>query len=216
MSVIEAARRLLLPALLIVAIVMLPTSFARQHRGPVSRSAERAPGGPILVITGSQQPFSRYYSEILRAEGLNEFALEDVADVRPATLAAHDVAIVGDIDLTPAEVRMLSRWVRRGGALIAMRPDTQLAGLLGLSASGSSITDAYLKADTSKAPGAGIAAQTMQFHGAADRYTLAGARSVAPVPAITGTPPRRARSPPPPRYIPSPPCRRVTRVAQVD
>ena len=32
---------------------------------------------------------------------------------------------------------MLSRWVRSGGALIAMRPDTQLAGLLGLTPSGS-------------------------------------------------------------------------------
>ena len=31
------------------------------------------PGGPILVISASANPFSRYYTEILRAEGLNAF-----------------------------------------------------------------------------------------------------------------------------------------------
>ena len=32
------------------------------------------PGGPILVVVERANPFSRYYAEILRAEGLNEFA----------------------------------------------------------------------------------------------------------------------------------------------
>ena len=31
------------------------------------------PGGPILVVASPSDPFSRYYAEILRAEGLNEF-----------------------------------------------------------------------------------------------------------------------------------------------
>ena len=171
--------RLFFPPLLVAAVVILPAGFVTETTGSASPSAPPPPGGPILVIAGSQNHFSSYYGEILRAEGLNEFAVEDVAQVTAATLAAHDVAIVGDIDLTPAQVRMLSRWVRGGGALIAMRPDTQLAGLLGLSASGSSISDAYLKVDTSRAPGAGIVAKTMQFHGGADRYTLDGATSVA-------------------------------------
>ena len=32
------------------------------------------PGGPILVIGVASNPFSRYFAEILRAEGFNEFA----------------------------------------------------------------------------------------------------------------------------------------------
>ena len=36
-----------------------------------------------------------------------------------------------------------------------------------------------MKIDTGTAPGAGITGATMQFHGAADRYTLAGATAVA-------------------------------------
>ena len=38
------------------------------------------PGGPILVVTSAANPFSNYYAEILRAEGLNEFATADIAD----------------------------------------------------------------------------------------------------------------------------------------
>ena len=56
-----------------------------------------------------------------------------------------------------------------------MRPDPQLAGLLGLTAAGGTLADAYLAVDTSAAPGAGIVAQTIQYHGTADRYTASGA-----------------------------------------
>ena len=35
------------------------------------------PGGPILLVTSTANPFSGYYAEILRAEGLNEFAVQD-------------------------------------------------------------------------------------------------------------------------------------------
>ena len=41
-------------------------------------------------------------------------------------------SILGEMPLTAAQVTMLTDWVHAGGNLIAMRPDTQLAGLLGL------------------------------------------------------------------------------------
>ena len=46
---------------------------------------------------------------------------------------------------------MLSDWVNAGGNLIAMRPDGQLAGLLGLTAAGATLANAYLKVDTTAA-----------------------------------------------------------------
>ena len=132
------------------------------------------PGGPVLVITSLANPFSRYYTEILRAEGLNAFKAIDIAVLTGPVLATYDVAILGEMPLTAAQVTMLSSWVTAGGNLIAMRPDKQLADLLGLTDESGTLSDAYLLA-----PGTGIVEQTIQFHGTADRYALATATTVA-------------------------------------
>ena len=81
--------------------------------------------------------------------------------------------------LTPSHVAMLTDWVGNGGNLIAMRPDKQLAALLGLSDQASALTNAYLQINTASAPGAGIVSDTIQFHGAADRYMASAASTVA-------------------------------------
>ena len=140
---------------------------------------DEGPGGPILVISSSSNPFGRYYAEILRAEGLNEFTATDISLVTPAMLAGYDVAVLGEMPLTPSHVAMLTDWVGNGGNLIAMRPDKQLAALLGLSDQTSALTNAYLQINTASAPGAGIVSDTIQFHGAADRYMTSGASTVA-------------------------------------
>ena len=46
--------------------------------------------------------------------------------------------------------RCLPSWVDGGGNLIAMRPDPDLAGLLGLTDSGTDLSDAYLQFDTDR------------------------------------------------------------------
>ena len=93
---------------------------------------DEGPGGPILVISNAANPFGRYYAEILRAEGLNEFTATDISNVTPSVLNSHDVAILGEGALSSGQAQMLNDWVQAGGNLIAMRPDPQLAGLLGL------------------------------------------------------------------------------------
>ncbi len=137
------------------------------------------PGGPVLVIGYSGNPFSRYYAEILRAEGLNAFEVIDITGVNSTVLAGYDVAILGEMPLSAAQVTMLTSWVNAGGNLIAMRPDPQLAALLGLTSAGTTLGNAYLVIDTTKAPGRGIVGQTIQFHGTADRYSLAAATPAA-------------------------------------
>jgi hypothetical protein len=146
---------------------------------PPGPGPDEGPGGPVLVIAKASNPFTRYYAEILRAEGLNAFKVTDIANVTPAVLANYDAAILGDMALTAAQVSTLTTWVNGGGDLIAMRPDKQLAGLLGLTDQGATLANAYLRVDTSQAPGAGIESATMQYHGGADRYALAGATAVA-------------------------------------
>jgi hypothetical protein len=139
----------------------------------------QGPGGPILVVGSGDNPFSTYYAEILRTEGLNAFAVADIADVTPAVLADYDVAVIGEMPLTAAQVSTISKWVEGGGNLIAMRPDAKLLPLLGLTAARGESAEAYLRLDASVPAGAGITPQTMQFHGSATHYGLADATPVA-------------------------------------
>ena len=160
--------------LLVWLAVCAPFTTARGQLPP-----DQGPGGPILVIANPANPFGRYYAEILRNEGLNAFAVNDIGAVTAATLSAYDVVILAEMPLTVAQVSMLTAWVNAGGNLIAMRPDPQLAGLLGLADTLVTLSNAYLLVNTGSGPGAGIVAQTIQFHGTADVYALNGATSVA-------------------------------------
>jgi hypothetical protein len=139
----------------------------------------QGPGGPILVVTTAANPFSTYYAEILRGEGANAFAVLDLSQVTASTLGAYDVVILGEAPLTLAQVTMFSDWVTGGGNLIAMRPDKQLAGLLGLLDAAATLSNGYLLVNTASTAGTGIVGQTMQFHGASDRYSLNGATTLA-------------------------------------
>ena len=144
-----------------------------------AQALDSGPGGPILVVTSSTDPFGEYYAEILRAEGLNAFATADVGTVTAPALASFDVVLLAARSLSSAQVNTLTDWVTGGGNLIAMRPDPQLAELLGLTSSNSTLAEGYLKVDTGSRPGNGIVGETIQFHGIADRYALNGARAVA-------------------------------------
>jgi hypothetical protein len=141
--------------------------------------ANSGPGGPILLISSVVNPFSRYYDEILRAEGLNEFTAQDISTVTSAVLSSYKVAILGDIPLSSAQVSTLTNWVNGGGKLIAMHPDKQLAGLLGLTSTSQIQSSGYLLVNTASGPGAGIVGTTIQYHGPADLYSLNGASSIA-------------------------------------
>src|SRR6185503_13435323 len=103
----------------------------------------------------------------------------DLTQVSASVLAAYDVVILGEAPLTTTQVTMFTTWVTGGGNLVAMRPDKQLASLLGLTDAATTLADSYLLVNTAAAPGAGIVNQTIQFHGTADRYTLNGATSLA-------------------------------------
>jgi chitodextrinase len=143
-----------------------------------SFTVEAAPP-QLLVVTSTARPFTSYLSEILKAEGLNLFTTIDVAFLSPALLSGFDTVVLGETPLTPAQVSTLSGWVSSGGNLVAMRPDKQLAGLLGLATASGTRSNAYIRVDTASGPGVGIVGDTIQYHGAADNYTLSGATAVA-------------------------------------
>jgi uncharacterized protein DUF4082/Big-like domain-containing protein len=149
-------------------------SFATVGTPPSS-----GPGGPILVISNTTNPFTRYFDEMLRAEGMNEFTIADISTVTSTTLTSYDIAILGDMPLTSGQVSMFTTWVNGGGRLIAMHPDKQLAGLLGLTSTSGTLADKYLLVNTASGPGVGIVNQTVQYHGPADLYNLNGATRIA-------------------------------------
>ena len=146
------------------------------------------PGGPILIISRASNPFSQFYAEILRTEGFNEFNLLDISVITATVLRDYDIVLLGEMPLNPDQVAMFGDWVNAGGNLIAMRPDKLLAGLLGLVDLASTLSNGYMLTDTSKEPGHGITASTVQYHGTADRYNLNGASSIASLYSDSSTP----------------------------
>ena len=135
--------------------------------------AQAPPGGPVLVV--GDGGFASYYPEILRAEGLNEFAVAGPGALNASTLAAYQVVVLADSGLDAGQVGALTSWVQGGGNLIAMRPGPELAGLLGLGADAGDLAEGYLQVAT----GQGVTTETMQFHGTADRWSGASAATVA-------------------------------------
>jgi hypothetical protein len=165
------------------AAVLVPASPAQAQ----SHVPSQGPGGPILVVAGDA--FGRYYAEILRAEGLNAFAVTDAGSVGAESLAAYQVVILADgAALSDAQVGALDQWVHAGGNLIAMRPAANVAPLLGLGGDEGDLREGYVKIDTGRAPGAGLTDATLQFHGTADRRTVTDAATVATLFADATTP----------------------------
>jgi hypothetical protein len=168
-------------ALSLIALFLFFISKAQNPPGA-------GPGGPILVINTSANPFTVYTAEILRAEGLNEFATADISTVTVSLLNNYDVVILGQMSVNVAQVTLLTDWVNAGGTLIAFKPDVLLAPLFGISVPGGTLSDKYLLVNTASGPGAGIVDQTMQFHGAANLHTLSGATSLATLYSDANTP----------------------------
>jgi hypothetical protein len=134
---------------------------------------------PILIVTSDANPFADYTRQLFKAEGVDAFDTLDVTQLSASALTGFDVVVLGDVPVTDAQVATLTTWVQSGGNLVAFHPDKKLASLLGLTDAGGTLANGYLRVDTSADPGTGITGDTMQFHGTADRYTLAGARAVA-------------------------------------
>jgi len=149
---------------------------------------QAAAANPILIVTSSSNPYTTFLPEIFRTEGFNEFDTADISVVTSTTLSAYDLVVLGDTSLTAAQVTTFTTWVNGGGNLIAMHPDPQLAGLLGLASSGSTLSNAYVLMNTSAGPGVGLVGQTIQFHGPAELFTLNGATSYATLYSNASTP----------------------------
>jgi hypothetical protein len=132
----------------------------RRHRCLVEPAG---PGGPILVVIDRDRGFGRYLPEILRAEGLNGFAVASPPQLDDALLDGYQVVLTADAGLDAPGLAALERAVRRGVGLVAIRPGGTLAALAGLAGPAEVQVEGRVRFDGIDRP--------LQFHGPADRWT---------------------------------------------
>jgi len=135
---------------------------------------------PILILATNNN-FGTYTSEILKAEGFNEFQTDSLTDAKVSLtyLKQFDVVILGETSITKSSKSMLTDYVKAGGNLIAFRPDKQLSELFGITDAKSTFSEGYIKINTTSDIGKGLVPVTIQYHGVSDAYKLNGAESIA-------------------------------------
>src|SRR5512141_3102057 len=184
----------------LIVVIGLFASILGTARGivaaPTSRTASS--NAPILLVVNSSASnnFGAYLGEILRTEGLNAFDQVELSSLTPTQLAQYDLAILAQTPLSSAQAGMFNTYVSGGGALLAMRPDSQIKSMFGLIAGAGTLTNGYLQIKNNAnfnnaTPGYGLISATLQIHGGADQYTLApGAVMLAQlyITATTSTP----------------------------
>ena len=127
---------------------------------------------PILVLA-TDENYGSYTCEILRAEGFTSFIKDSItsSQMSEAYLSSFDIVILAETSVTPKDVDQLTEYVKKGGNLIAFRPDKKLSSLFGLLPTDGEIQDGYISIQSDAEIGIGLTKEPMQFHGAADQYT---------------------------------------------
>jgi len=134
---------------------------------------------PILIL-GTRADFGTYTAEILKTEGFNEYELDSLTSTNTSLrhLLNFDLVILGETKVTSDQARKLTEYVRKGGNLIAFKPDTQLSGVLGVTPAKGGVKEGYIKI-TDTITGRGLIRETIQFHGKSDIYRLKDAEIIA-------------------------------------
>jgi len=136
---------------------------------------------PILLIVNkdSSNPFGIYLSEILRAEGMNCFHTTDLSTLQPASLEKYNTAILAETSLNAAQAEMFESFVTRGGRIVSMKPVDRLGAVFGLEGSEGTLSNGYIKTETSHPASEGINPSTLQLHDSANLYKLVSAKPIA-------------------------------------
>ncbi len=136
---------------------------------------------PLLLIVdkNAANPFGMYFTEILRAEGVNCFHTTDLSMLKPASLEKYEVAILTETPLTAEQADMFGTYVSHGGRLVGMKPADRLGAAFGVERGEESLSSAYVKTDPGHAACEGINPSTLQTHETADLCALTDAQAIA-------------------------------------
>lgn len=129
------------------------------------------PLAPILLVGGPDNPFSAYYVEILKAEGLNMSTAVAAQNLTAEVLAERRVVLLVSSLLSAAAITALEDWVRGGGLLIAMQPQGPVLQMMGLRrAQPEALRHAYLLANPTLEMSRGVVGETLRIHAPVHRY----------------------------------------------
>ena len=157
--------------ILLRGLLVLLTVISCSQQGSVA---------PILVLA-TENEFGTYTGELLKAEGFNEFSMDSLTSqkINESYLKQFDIIILAESKVSQAAKKMLSEFVKKGGNLIAFRPDPSFAQLFGITPAGRNVADGYITIDTSSNIGRSLTSKPIQFHGTADIYTVNKGNAIA-------------------------------------
>ena len=135
---------------------------------------------PVLLLA-TDTNFGTYTTQILKAEGFNEIAIDSLAGdkVTVSYLTQFDLVILAELKIDHVKLQMIREYVKNGGRLISIHSNPELADLFGIVPNGERISEGYIRIDTSTAQGKGLTFKLLRFHGEADYYTPKGATTLA-------------------------------------
>ncbi|HXF70776.1 MAG TPA: hypothetical protein VNK89_13325 [Thermoflexus sp.] len=123
-------------------------------------------------------PFGSYLPEILKTEGWMAYEVWRLSEVSPDILQRYPVILLAEAPLTLEQATLFRSYVENGGDLIAMRPAPNLRAVFGLGIAGT-LSEGYIQLDPYHPAGAGLASESMQFHGQGDLYLPEGMEIIA-------------------------------------
>ncbi|MDB5080437.1 MAG: hypothetical protein JWP00_2361, partial [Chloroflexi bacterium] len=166
-------------------------ALAANNLNSVSTLATQATAPvPVLLVYNDSftgNVFSKFLGEIMKAEGFNLFDTAQLSAVSATTLSGYDTVVLAQTGLTGSQVTMFTQYVQEGGNLIAMRPDAQLANLMGLGTGAGTLNNGYMAIQTATSYGQGFVSDSLQLHTASDQYSGATAQKVALLYSNAGT-----------------------------
>lgn len=152
-----------------IMFLLAATACSKQNSNP-----------PILIL-GTQNSFGLYTGEILKAEGFNEFNIDSLSShtVDKSYLKQYDLIILAESKVSQAAKELLTEFMKKGGNLIAFRPDPSISELFGITPADGNVADGYITIDTCSNIGKSLTGKSIQFHGTADIFIVTGGKTIA-------------------------------------
>jgi hypothetical protein len=142
--------------------------------------SDKTPVAPVLILA-SDTDFGTYTAEILKTEGFNEFIMASIATdkVNESYLSQFDLIILAESKIESVKLSLVKEYVKKGGRLISLITNPELAELFGIVPRNMSISEGYIQIDTTTEQGKRLTPNPLRLHGKADYYTLNGAIPLA-------------------------------------
>lgn len=139
----------------------------------LSTSLSGVPGIPIIFDAPQlSDPFVRYLIEIFATEGWNHAYLLPAAEFDPALLEQAPVVITYGSIARAAIYNSLFAYVRRGGSVVALRPDAAAAAQMGIDVLPQSAFHGYWQPHRALPDPLNV---PLQFHGHVDEWRVESA-----------------------------------------